>query len=80
MAVSRINFPNAPSNGIDELDRSQRALGIPFATQSPNFDNYIRRYLDDPELVPLVGTPVVEDSVSETSDTTYLRRYLCDPV
>lgn len=78
--MKRIWFPNAPSNGVDELDRSQRALGIPFAVQSPVFDNYIRRYLDDPEVIPLVGTPVTEDVGIETADSTYLRRYLCDPV
>lgn len=80
MAAKRVWFPNIPSSGIGQLDRSQAAIGIPFSTLSPNDTNYFRRYLNDTESVILVGTPVVDDVVSETGYTTYLRRYLDDVI
>lgn len=43
-------------------------------------EDYFRRYLNDVEEVSTAPTDtVVETTVSETDETTYLRRYLNDP-
>lgn len=52
MAVKRVWFINAPSSGIDVLDRSQIAIGYPFNVTSfqilkTALTSYFRRYLND---------------------------------
>ncbi len=79
MAVKRIWFPNAPSSGIDALDRSQLAIHIPLDFVLLDEQDYFRRYLDDPVNVGTPGTPVAFDTGTEDAETLYLRRYLDDP-
>ncbi len=78
----RIWFPNLPSNGISIEDRSQKAIGVSRSATNLVGSNlaYLRRYLDDPESVPVAGTPYVFDAGDENSNSLYLRRYLDDLV
>lgn len=62
MAVKRIWFFNAPSAGIDILDRSQVGIFYPFNVTFPfglipktGLRSYLRRYLND----VIVADPIV---------------------
>ena len=92
MAVKRVWLLNAPSAGIDNLDRAQFLIGYPFALQSANSKtgviSYLRHYLNDTittdPIVPLSFTPPapINNSVggawevSKSSILPYLKRYL----
>jgi hypothetical protein len=76
----RIWFPNAPSSGVDVLDRSQKAIGVSRSVFVNTVSlNYFRRYLGDVESVASMGPAITPDVVSENDDTSYFRRYLDDP-
>lgn len=52
MAVNRVWFPNAPTNGVAAPDRSQVAIGYPLGNNAAPTpisidENYLRRYLND---------------------------------
>ena len=82
--MKRLWFPQAPSNNVDVLQRTQLGVGYSILTIPiiPVFllEFYFRRYLQDTLTIELVGPALVASTGVETAETTYLRRYLQDPL
>lgn len=81
MAVNRIWFFNAPSGLVNELQRSQIAIGYPFSISFVliEFLSYLRRYLNDSDTLDTLTVPTFIRSLAPASTfLTYLRSYLGD--